>query len=252
MKFYLNVERTVNKMSEKFTLIHWFRKGLRVHDNPALSKVFERALQEPQKYCVRPIFVLDPGIIRWLKVGANRWRFLQQSLEDLHEQLLALNTRLYVVKGNPKSVFPRLFEEWHTELLTFEEDIEPYSITRDKEIQDLAKQFKVQVLTYCSHTVYNPHVVIQKNMGKAPLTYQKFLAIVEKLKVPTPEERPKSLTNVQPPLDTWEMTDPNCYKVPSLEELVKKPEDLGPLKFPGGISTLRELLVYILIVIFSR
>ncbi|XP_046812613.1 cryptochrome-2 isoform X1 [Lucilia cuprina] len=221
-------------MSEKRTLIHWFRKGLRVHDNPALKTVFDKAQQQPDKYCVRPIFILDPGIIEWLRVGANRWRFLQQSLEDLHQQLITLNSRLYVVRGNPKNVFPRLFEEWQTELLTFEEDIEPYSLKRDKEIQELAKQFKVQVSTYCSHTVYNPHVVIQKNQGKAPLTYQKFLSLVEKIKVPLPEDKPIKLTCSLPAKDTWELKDENCYDVPTLKDLVKKLEDLGPLKFPGG------------------
>ncbi|KAM7353869.1 (6-4)-photolyase [Cochliomyia hominivorax] len=221
-------------MSEKCTLIHWFRKGLRVHDNPALKRVFEKAQQEPQKYCVRPIFFLDPGIIEWLCVGANRWRFLQQSLQDLHEQLRALNSSLYVVRGKPENVFPRLFDEWQTKLLTFEEDIEPYSIKRDKMVQDLAKKYKVEVLTYCSHTVYNPQVVIQKNLGKAPLTYQKFLSIVEKLKAPVPEDKPEKLKCDLPLKDSCEKENENCYCVPSLEDLVKKPEDLGPLKFPGG------------------
>lgn len=222
-------------MPEKSTLIHWFRKGLRVHDNPALKRVFEKAQKEPHKYCVRPIFILDPGIIEWLRVGANRWRFLQESLESLHQQLKALNSRLYVVRGNPKNVFPRLFEEWQTELLTFEEDIEPYSITRDKEIQELAKKFKVEVQTFCSHTVYNPYVIIQKNLGKAPLTYQKFLSIVEKIKVSSPEDKPDKLeSNSFPDKDSWEQKDENCYYVPLLEDLVKKPEDLGPNKFPGG------------------
>lgn len=228
-------------MSERHTLIHWFRKGLRVHDNPGLRKVFDRAQQEPEKYCVRPIFILDPGIIQWLRVGANRWRFLQQSLEDLHQQLKALNSSLYVVRGNPQNVFPRLFEEWQTELLTFEEDIEPYSIKRDKEVQDLAKKYKVEVLTYCSHTVYNPHVVIQKNLGKAPLTYQKFLSIVEKMNVPVPEDKPDSLKCKDPDKDSWERENEECYKVPSMEDLVKKPEDLGPLKFPGGWFVLLKL-----------
>lgn len=221
-------------MSEKTTLIHWFRKGLRVHDNPALKFVFDKASRNPEKYFVRPIFILDPGIIDWIRVGANRWRFLQQSLKDLHDQLKALNSCLYVIRGNPKIVFPLLFEEWKAELLTFEEDIEPFSVKRDKEIEMLAEKFKVEIKTYCSHTLYNPHVVIQKNLGKAPLTYQKFLSVVEQLKVPLPVEKPDKLRNSLTEKDSWEQKDENCYCVPSLEDLVKKPQELGPLKFPGG------------------
>ena len=74
------------------TVIHWFRKGLRVHDNLALRNAIEICL-ENHDLQLRPIFVLDPGIIKFLKVGANRWRFLQETLEDLNENLKKLNTR---------------------------------------------------------------------------------------------------------------------------------------------------------------
>lgn len=32
-------------MCAKPTVIHWFRKGQRVHDNPALVKAFEEAIK---------------------------------------------------------------------------------------------------------------------------------------------------------------------------------------------------------------
>uniref|UniRef100_A0A1I8NXW5 Photolyase/cryptochrome alpha/beta domain-containing protein n=1 Tax=Stomoxys calcitrans TaxID=35570 RepID=A0A1I8NXW5_STOCA len=228
-------------MGDKLTLIHWFRKGLRVHDNPALHRVFQRAHENPQ-YCVRPIFILDPGILRWLNVGANRWRFLQQSLEDLNQQLLALNSRLYVVRGSPSAVFPRLFEEWRVELLTFEEDIEPFALKRDEEIKSMARERKIAVETFWSHTMFNPYTVIQKNMGKAPLTYQKFLEIIEKMKVPEPQEIDKKLENELPCKDSWEEKDEHCYKVPLLEDMVTNMEALGVEKFPGGeTEALRRL-----------
>lgn len=74
------------------TVIHWFRKGLRVHDNLALKNAIDLCLKNP-KMCLRPIFVLDPKIVKWLKVGANRWRFLQETLVDLNNNLKKLNTR---------------------------------------------------------------------------------------------------------------------------------------------------------------
>lgn len=76
----------------KPTVIHWFRKGLRVHDNPSLNEAVELVRQN--NAVLRPIFILDPGIIDWLRVGANRWRFLQQSLEQLDANLRKINSRL--------------------------------------------------------------------------------------------------------------------------------------------------------------
>jgi len=41
-------------MSGKVTVIHWFRKGLRVHDNPALVKAVDEAIN--RKVCFSCIF----------------------------------------------------------------------------------------------------------------------------------------------------------------------------------------------------
>ncbi|XP_015036266.2 cryptochrome-2 [Drosophila pseudoobscura] len=217
------------------TLVHWFRKGLRVHDNPALTQIFSAANAAPEKFHVRPIFILDPGILDWMQVGANRWRFLQQTLHDLDQQLRKLNSRLFVVRGKPVDVFPRVFKSWRVELLTFETDIEPYALQRDAAVQKLAKAEGIKVDTHCSHTIYNPELVIAKNIGKAPITYQKFLSVVDQLKVPKVLELPEKLAKkALPPKDEVEQQDDNAYDCPTLEQLVKRPEDLGPNKFPGG------------------
>lgn len=55
-------------MSDKKTVIHWFRKGLRIHDNPALTSAVNETLEDAKRKTLRPIFVLDPGITKWLKV----------------------------------------------------------------------------------------------------------------------------------------------------------------------------------------
>lgn len=77
-------------MATRQTVVHWFRKGLRVHDNPNLSAAIE---QLGKTDYLRPIFILDPEILKWLRVGPNRWRFLQQSLEDLDANLRKINSR---------------------------------------------------------------------------------------------------------------------------------------------------------------
>ncbi|ALC40305.1 phr6-4 [Drosophila busckii] len=170
-----------------------------------------------------------------MQVGANRWRFLQQSLADLDLQLRKLNSRLYVVHGKPIEVFPQLFERWHVHLLTYETDIEPYAVTRDATVQKLAAAAGVKVDTHCSHTIYNPELIIARNMGKAPVTYQKFLSIVEKLKLPKAlDVLPRLPDGMQPVKDANEVNDTKVYDCPTLEQLVKRPEELGDNKFPGG------------------
>lgn len=78
-------------MEGKKTIVHWFRKGLRLHDNPNLQAAIDRLADG--KSCLRPIFFLDPEILKWLRVGPNRWRFLQQSLVNLDANLRKINSR---------------------------------------------------------------------------------------------------------------------------------------------------------------
>lgn len=51
------------EMSGKQTVIHWFRKGLRLHDNPALVEAINKAISV--KGALRAIFILDPTILKW-------------------------------------------------------------------------------------------------------------------------------------------------------------------------------------------
>jgi cryptochrome len=46
--------------------IHWFRKGLRLHDNPALAHACANSA------AVFPVFVLDPAFADEARVGVNR------------------------------------------------------------------------------------------------------------------------------------------------------------------------------------
>jgi cryptochrome len=50
-------------MSSKKTVVHWFRKGLRIHDNPALLEAISEATKQNCKF--RPVFFLDPSIKKW-------------------------------------------------------------------------------------------------------------------------------------------------------------------------------------------
>ncbi|KAG2467576.1 CRY1 protein, partial [Polypterus senegalus] len=85
--------------------------------------------------------------------------FLLQCLEDLDASLRKLNSRLFVIRGQPANVFPRLFKakfkEWKISRLTFEYDSEPFGKERDAAIKKLASEAGVEVIVKISHTLYN-------------------------------------------------------------------------------------------------
>ena len=56
-----------NGSSEKH-VVHWFRKGLRLHDNPSLRE----GLKNSKTF--RCVFVIDPYFAGSSNVGINKWR----------------------------------------------------------------------------------------------------------------------------------------------------------------------------------
>ena len=82
--------------------VHWFRKGLRLHDNPALLAAASAAAAA--RAPLYPVFVLDPWFLHPSRVGTNRVQFLLQSLRCLSKSLRKHDSRLLVLRGKPEEV----------------------------------------------------------------------------------------------------------------------------------------------------
>lgn len=121
--------------------VYWFRKALRLHDNPSLVKAIEGSAH------VHPVFCLDPHFTSGGYVGANRMNFLLETLTDLDESLTKMGSRLIVLQGAPGVELKKCFEAWGIQRLAFESDTEPYAVTRDKAIVDMAKAAGLEVVT---------------------------------------------------------------------------------------------------------
>ncbi|KFM80671.1 Cryptochrome-1, partial [Stegodyphus mimosarum] len=213
--------------------IHWFRKCLRLHDNPALVE----AVKNGNYFW--PIFILDPWFVENMRVGPNRWRFLMQSLADLDASLQEFNSRLFVIRGNPMDVLPEAVKRWNIKLLTYEHDTEPYAKQRDEAIDKMMEKLNVIVTKGYTNMLYSPEQIIDYN-GKVPLTYQSFLKNVEKIGLPAKPvssfdmlKELKIAKGASTPVDSdYE----EKYAVPTLEELKVNPEMLYPCLYPGGES----------------
>ncbi|XP_056243242.1 cryptochrome-2 [Seriola aureovittata] len=210
--------------------VHWFRKCLRLHDNPALQEALNGA------DTVRCVYILDPWFAGAANVGINRWRFLLEALEDLDSSLKKLNSRLFVIRGQPTDVFPRLFKEWKVTRLTFEYDPEPYGKERDGAIIKMAQEFGVETIVRNSHTLYNLDRIIEMNNNSPPLTFKRFQTIVSRLELPrrpllpiTQQQMEKCHTKIADNHD-------QLYSIPSLEELGFRTEGLPQAVWRGGES----------------
>ncbi|KAI9006431.1 putative photolyase class 1 [Hyaloraphidium curvatum] len=167
--------------SKATVAIVWFRKGLRLHDNPALAKALAAAPR------VLPIFCLDPQFVysNVMRVGVRRWVHLLETLEDLDRSLRRLGSRLLVLRGDPLRLFPAVFSRWKPTHLFFEADTEPYAEFRDAKVRALCSAAGVEAVSCLGHTLWDPKDVVKANKGKVPLTYRAFQGVVEKMPAPS-------------------------------------------------------------------
>ncbi|KAF6033991.1 CRY2 [Bugula neritina] len=111
------------------TAVHWFRRCLRFHDNPALCE----AIRSTDSF--RCVYIIDPSNFSTnSSVESNKWRFLIESLQDLDHTLKRHNSRLYIIEGQPTYILPLLFKHWNVTVLSLEEDPSPYGARRDDAI----------------------------------------------------------------------------------------------------------------------
>ena len=162
------------------TGLHWFRKDLRLHDNPSLRACLEGSRT------FYPVYVLDTAAARQSKTSANRWNFLLESLRNLDGQLQRLGSRLFVVRGRDVEVLPKLLSKWGISRLSFEKDSEPFGVQRDAVVQHMAEEAGVEVLSKTSHTLYDPGQIVDANKGIVPMLFADFVRVVEEKVVGLP------------------------------------------------------------------
>eukprot|EP00761_Pharyngomonas_kirbyi_P000650 gb/GECH01000650.1/.p1 GENE.gb/GECH01000650.1/~~gb/GECH01000650.1/.p1 ORF type:complete len:528 (+),score=108.02 gb/GECH01000650.1/:1-1584(+) len=208
--------------------VHWFRKGLRIHDNPALYHACKQG-----KDGLVPVFVIDPKLVTPNYVGRNRLKFMLESLEDLDQSLRSLGNRLVVLRGKPHSILINKLKEWNIDVLTFERDTEPYAIDRDKKVTQLSQEHGIDVFTPTSHTLFAPEDIIRSHEGEAPKTYNAFCSTIRNMNVEKPVESISS--NSMPSLLDMDELDDHEYRVPTLKELGHESEDENSTSpFKGG------------------
>ncbi|KAK2378686.1 cryptochrome-1 [Trifolium repens] len=210
----------------------WFRKGIRIHDNPALEYASRGCSH------LYPLFVIDPHYMKpdpnafspgSSRAGLNRINFLLQSLGDLDVNLKKIGSRLLIVKGDPYEVLIRCLKEWNIGKLCFEYDTDPYYQALDIKIKEFALGAGIEVFSPVSHTLFNPTDIIRKNGGKPPLSYQSFV----KLAGEPPSPLSTSYSSLPP---VGHLGNCDISEVPTIKDLGYGDAKLEFSPFKGGES----------------
>ena len=121
------------------TAIVWFRRDLRMHDNPALA-----AADEADE--VVPVFCFEDGLHSGRHRSANRNAYLRASLRELDENLRAAGSKLHYRSGDPAVQIKRLVAECGAEAVHVNRDHTVHARSRDRRVQAALAEDDVELV----------------------------------------------------------------------------------------------------------
>jgi len=122
--------------------VMWFRRDLRLADNPALVDACADG-------AVLPLFVLDPAL--WGPSGAVRRAYLCASLRDLRDRV-----PLSVVRGDPVRRVVRAAREVGAERVHVAADQGPYGRRRDERVEKALEEAGIELVRSGSPYAVDP------------------------------------------------------------------------------------------------
>ena len=165
--------------------IYLFQRALRLNDNLGLIE----CLKNSDK--VYPVFCVDP---RQATPEKNKFfspfalGFMLQSLEDLDKQLKKVNSKLYILYGEPHEVLSKLVKKHSIEKIYMNKDYTPFAEKRAKQIQQICEIVQPE-----DYLLFLPGSIVTGS-GKAYRVYTPFLRASERKKVEKPIKISSSLT----------------------------------------------------------
>ncbi|MDO9377708.1 MAG: deoxyribodipyrimidine photo-lyase [Nocardioidaceae bacterium] len=117
------------------TSVMWFRRDLRLSDNPALG-----AAKEAGDEGVVPLFVLDDRL--WGPAGPSRRAYLAASLSDLSERVGGM----HVVHGDPVDEVVRVARRAGATTVHVAADYAPYGRERDEAVEKALAEHDVELV----------------------------------------------------------------------------------------------------------
>ncbi len=143
----------------------WFRRDLRLADNPAWAQATHDASE------VAALFVIDP--LPWNRAGTARRRLLVDHLQALHEDLRGIGGGLHLLRGDPAQVVAAFVHRLGAASVHVNTDVSAYSRRRDRSV-DWALGEKVPLRVHWGNTVLGPGSVTARSTGEVHKVFTAF------------------------------------------------------------------------------
>jgi deoxyribodipyrimidine photo-lyase len=136
--------------------IFWFRRDLRLEDNAGLYHALKA--ETP----VLPLFIFDDNILGKLENKTDpRVNFLHHTITELRKQLGDLGSSILVKYGNPETIWKEILEEYEVGAVFTNRDYETYAQKRDKTVENLLNERKIELHTFKDHILFEKDEVLK-------------------------------------------------------------------------------------------
>ncbi|WP_447987003.1 cryptochrome/photolyase family protein [Nitrospira sp. Nam74] len=126
----------------------WFRRDLRLADQPALTAAAEECDE------IIPLFIFDNRLLQAQVFGPACVSFMVGCLRELAGTLGTRGLPLHWRHGDPVTEVVSAARDWNVGAVYWNRDYEPGAIERDRIIQHKLTEHSVQVRTFKDHVVF--------------------------------------------------------------------------------------------------
>lgn len=210
------------------SVIHWFRRDLRIADNLALYHASRAG-------GVIPVYILSDWKKNHAWTGSNRQKFLCGCLESLSKNLETLDSTLIIRKGNAISVLKKLIAETDATAVFFNRDPDPFGKKVEQQLAALCKDLGIDCCGYDDVALHSPEEILTQsgNPYKVYTPYSNnWLTKPKPLPLPKPQplKTPEGIFSLPlPTLSHWKLPEP-------IAELPEPGERAARLRMSQAIS----------------
>lgn len=208
--------------ADQRTVIHWFRRDLRIADNSSLHAASKTGLP------VIPVYFLS----RWREVhhwtGPKRQHFLCENLHSLAKNLETLSGRLILRCEDPVEGLERLIREHHVVAVHFNQDPDPYGKATEAKVRELCERLGIACHGHHDSSLHSPGEVLTQSAlpYRVYTPYSKnWLALAKSPPLPkaAPLHTPPAVDSAPlPTVAHWGWAIPTCTLVEAGERAARE------------------------------
>ena len=135
------------------SVIHWFRRDLRIADNTALHHASR------QGHPVVPVYILSSWNKEHAWTGANRQHFLCGCLDSLSKNIGTIDGKLIIREGDSISVLKKLAKETDATAIHFNRDPDPFGKAVEKKLVSLCEELGIECQGHDDIALHTPNEI---------------------------------------------------------------------------------------------